>query len=468
MSKDVWLPRRYTLEDGTLLLAVSAYGEAWQIFSTSGEGSALIALPQLAQKWFEAGLLDEALFSQFQFGQDAFYVLKCSDQYVLSAIEGADAPESKTDALAFAHAIKATRPLTDASFHDGIFVEQYSRILPVWSLTPTITDDIVLGSWLTGGVTISTKSFRRLSALVGWLPQASLVQVIQTAGLSVPDALEMTRLKAEQTHENEEPQPVKVKAHFELPGRPSLEAFFNEQVIDIVKNAEKYKALGVDFPSAIVLYGPPGCGKTFAVEKLVEFLDWPCYSIDSNSVGSPYIHATSKKVAEVFQKAIEAAPSVIVIDEMEAFLTDRSSSMGSGTHHIEEVAEFLRLIPTAMKNHVLVVGMTNLIDLIDPAILRRGRFDHLIEVGMPSQTEIESLLDALLAKVPTTEDLSLEAISKSLAGRALSDTAFVVREAGRLAAKSNKDSIDQACLEEALNGLPPNPNEKKNPIGFCA
>lgn len=338
----------------------------------------------------------------------------------------------------------------------------------MWSLTPTITDDIVLGSWLTGGVTISTKSFRRLSALVGWLPQASLVQVIQTAGLSVPDAHEMTRLKAEQTHENEEPQPVKVKAHFDLPGRPLLEAFFNEQVIDIVKNAEKYKALGVDFPSAIVLYGPPGCGKTFAVEKLVEFLDWPCYSIDSNSVGSPYIHATSKKVAEVFQKAIEAAPSVIVIDEMEAFLTDRSSSMGSGTHHIEEVAEFLRLIPTAMKNHVLVVGMTNLIDLIDPAILRRGRFDHLIEVGMPSQTEIESLLNALLEKVPTAEDLSLEAISKSLAGRALSDTTFVVREAGRLAAKSNKDSIDQACLEEALNGLPPNPNEKKNPIGFCA
>lgn len=468
MPKDVWLPRRYTLEDGSQVLSLCASGEAWQIFSTSGKGRFLISRPHLAQKWFEAGLLEEALFTKLQFGQETFYLLKCSDQYVLLPIEGADAPESKTDALAFAYAIKSTRLLTDASFHDGIFVEQYSRILPVWSLTPGITDDKVLGSWLTGGVVISTQSFRRLSALVGWLSEESLIQVIQTAGIGLSDALTRCRLKVEQSPENGESDADKAKGYFELSGRPSLEKFFNEQVIDIVKNAEKYQALGVDFPSAIALYGPPGCGKTFAVEKLVEFLDWPCFSIDSNSVGSPYIHATSKKVAEVFQKAIEVAPSVIVIDEMEAFLADRGSSIGSSTHHIEEVAEFLRLIPTAMKHHVLVVGMTNLIELIDPAILRRGRFDHLIEVGMPSKTEIGELLNALLAKVPTAEDMSLERISESLAGRALSDTAFVVREAGRLAAKSNKNCIDQGCLEEALRSLPPNPNEKKNPIGFCA
>jgi SpoVK/Ycf46/Vps4 family AAA+-type ATPase len=100
--------------------------------------------------------------------------------------------------------------------------------------------------------------------------------------------------------------------------------------------------MGIDFPSAIVLHGPPGCGKTFAVERLVEFLDWPSFSIDSNSVGSPYIHQTSKKVSEVFEKAIDSAPSIVVIDEMESFLSERRSDNISGLHHVEEVAEFLK------------------------------------------------------------------------------------------------------------------------------
>jgi cell division protease FtsH len=122
-------------------------------------------------------------------------------------------------------------------------------------------------------------------------------------------------------------------------------------------NRDRYKALGIDFPSAVILHGPPGTGKTFAVERLVDFLGWPSFQIDASSVASPYIHETSKKVAQVFEKAMENAPSVLVIDEMEAFLADRE--MGSGHHRVEEVAEFLRRIPEAAKNEVLIIAMTN-------------------------------------------------------------------------------------------------------------
>ena len=253
---------------------------------------------------------------------------------------------------------------------------------------------------------------------------------------------------------------------FQLPGRPFLEEFFNEHVIDIIYNAQNYQALGIDFPSAIVLHGPPGCGKTFAVERLVEFLDWPSYSIDSNSVGSPYIHETSKKISGVFDKAIADAPSVIVIDEMESFLSDRRSGSSSGLHHIEEVAEFLRRIPEAIKNKVLIIAMTNLIEMIDPAILRRGRFDHIIEVGMPSKQEVASLVDSLLSKLPKAEDLSMDNLLDALTGKPLSDSAFVIREAARLAAKAGKAALDQESIAVALNSLPKDLKRSRR-IGFA-
>ena len=156
-----------------------------------------------------------------------------------------------------------------------------------------------------------------------------------------------------------------------------LEQFFREHVVDIIENADRYRKLGIEFPSAILLHGPPGCGKTFAVERLVEYLGWPSFSIDSTSIGSPFIHETSRKVAEVFERAIKDAPSVLTIDEMEAYLADREMGAGSSHHRVEEVGEFLRRIPEAIANRVLVIAMTNRIEMIDPAILRRGRFDVL-------------------------------------------------------------------------------------------
>ena len=163
---------------------------------------------------------------------------------------------------------------------------------------------------------------------------------------------------------------------------------------------------------------------------------------------------------------MDDAPSILVIDEMESFLTDRNKGVTSGLHHVEEVAEFLRRIPEAIKNHVLIIAMTNMIDMIDPAILRRGRFDHIIEVGMPSKEEVSSLLDSLLYKLPKNRELNLDMLVSACTGRALSDAAFVVREAARLAARSGKSSLDQDSLDAALNSLPHGQEKKKRRVGF--
>ena len=223
--------------------------------------------------------------------------------------------------------------------------------------------------------------------------------------------------------------------------------------------------MGIGFPSAVILHGPPGCGKTFAVDRLIEFLGWPSFNIDSGSIGSPFIHDTSKKISEVFDKAIDNAPAVLVIDEMEAFLSARDLSQGSGQHHVEEVAEFLRRIPEATSKNVLVIAMTNLIDTIDPAILRRGRFDHIIEVQMPSKEEVDSLLHHLFESLPVSDDIDYDSIASQLQGHAMSDVTFVVKEAGRLAVKENEDVISNALIRKAIEALPKK-KENMRKIGF--
>ena len=148
-------------------------------------------------------------------------------------------------------------------------------------------------------------------------------------------------------------------------------------------------------------------------------------------------YAARKKISEVFKSAIKAAPSIIVIDEMEAFLTDRGIASQTGAHHFEEVAEFLRRIPEAISKGVLVFAMTNMIDAIDPAILRRGRFDHIVEVKMANSEEIETLLDFRFKALPVDNTVQTKRIADALDGHPMSDVTFVLREAGRFAVKRN-------------------------------
>ena len=486
MSKDHWLPKGYEFSNGLKIRTLKSAGESWQIFEMSDSSRVLVVHDRLVRKWLEQGFLEAPLLSSVKFGDVPLCYLISKKNFRLSPVEGTDSPSNKVDALAFAMALRETRKIsTVASFHDSIYIEQYSRLLPTWTLSPVVSDQLVLGTWLTGGVAISTDSFRRLSNLVGWMPASDLADVIMAANLDVPlniEAAALGRRKSVIEADGNHPAIHKTDSRktstntgaadqlrrFALPGRPELEEFFNEHVIDIIQHPESYQVMGIEFPSATVLHGPPGCGKTYAVERLVEFLDWPSFTIDSNSVGSPYIYGTSRKIADVFNKAIDSSPSVIIIDEMETFLTNRQTAGISGQHHIEEVAEFLRRIPEAINSKVLIVAMTNMIDSIDPAILRRGRFDHLVEVGMPSKAEVVSLLEHLLSKLPKSTDLDLDEALDTLTGKPLSDASFVVREAARLAAKAGLTSLDQESLYSALVRLPRAEKKKRRPFGFGA
>lgn len=477
MAFDAWLPIGFKLPDGAKTRVALFEGLNWQILETPGGGRALIVQDDLAQRWIDAGLIDAGLFGSFSFGEQALWEISCGSSQVLCPVSDGDSPSTKAEALSFALALKVTRDIdAETPFQDALYVEKISRILPTYSISSRTDDDVVLGYWLTGGASVSAKSFRRLRQTLSWLGANHLKEVVQAAGIEVTEIIPADRHRAppERTETKTERTEAKTETHdqesaprdFELAGRPELADFFNEHIVDIVQNRERYKALGIDFPAAVVLHGPPGCGKTFAVERLVDFLGWPSFQIDASSVASPYIHETSKKVAEVFDKAMQNSPSVLVIDEMEAFLADRE--MGSGHHRVEEVAEFLRRIPEATKNDVLIIAMTNRVDMIDPAILRRGRFDHVINVDFASEGEVLSLLEKLLTTLPKEDDVDPKPLAKELAGRPLSDVTFVIREGARLAARGGKDKLDQVSLLDAMDAAPAREREggSQRRIGF--
>lgn len=261
------------------------------------------------------------------------------------------------------------------------------------------------------------------------------------------------------------------KGAFRLQGREDLERFFNEQVVHIVTHLDDYAAMGIGFPRPFILEGPPGCGKTYAVEKLAEHLAWKTYRLNSGTIGSTYVHGTAKKISELFDEAEKNAPALIIIDEMDAFMPDRARS-DSGDHHhqVEEVDCFLQLLQGAAENNILVVGMTNYLDRIDPAILRTGRMGTHLKVGMPSLEEVECVLRLAVEKRPHAENIDLAGVAAQLLDHPLSDVTYVADEAAMVAVCAGHKRIEAADLDTALAHLRAH-NAAAAPrraLGFCA
>ena len=461
------LPRGFALSLDSRVKRMVASGDNWQIYTTNINGYALAVRPELFELWTQHYRFPDGLFLPEGIHPDC-RILSGSRDYMIASMEQGPYPGDTGQVEAFSMTFKREcdkYPMAD--FHDGIYIEEFSRLMPVSEKPADWDRGLTYGKWLCAGVHVSITDLERMRNIMNWMPGDALERFVKIAGFSVAepasDRYASGTLNGE-TRQRVAGAPAEKGERFVLTGRPALEEFFNDHILDIVLHREAYERMGISFPGATILHGPPGCGKTFAVERLCEHLGWPRFDIDSASIGSTFIHDTSKKIAGVFQDAIQSAPSIIVIDEMEAFLSDRGMTSSSGTHHIEEVAEFLRRIPEANAKGVLIFAMTNMLDKVDAAITRRGRFDHIIEVGMPSAEEVESLLRFKLSTLPVVEDLDIPKIAGQLADHPMSDVTFVLREAGRSAVKSGKDKMDMACFEVGLKALPK--QKEKNPIGF--
>jgi len=438
---EIVFPINYQLPNNLLYKKLLTNGNKCQIIETS-QGKALVAEQPLVDLWINAGYLTEENLYLFEFNSNRYSILLSEEHFILEFIgENLSGSVSYNDAISFAISFQRSRKIDEeVTLSSAIFIEKLSIILPTYNNDlENLTDDVIIGKWCTLGVNVSILNTKRVSELTLW-SEADIRTIIKKSGLNINNSIE-----------NKEDSSVTLLKPFKLPGRPELEIFFNEHIIDFIKNKERYQTLGVSFPGAIILYGPPGSGKTFAVDKLIDFLKWPSYRVEASSVASPYIHETSKKIAEVFEEAIKNAPSILVIDEMEAFLSERDAN--AGKHTVEEIAEFLRRIPEATENEVLIIGMTNKIDMIDQAILRRGRFDHIIKVDYASYEEIRAIIDEAFSKIPVDNNINFDFYIDKLSNRPISDISFWIKESARISALHTKDKVDESSMREALEHL---------------
>lgn len=243
-----------------------------------------------------------------------------------------------------------------------------------------------------------------------------------------------------------------------IAGMSSLKQTLLRDVIQPFLNWETYEKYGVTPSNGILLFGPPGCGKTFIAKKLAEAIQAELIELSEGTVGSPYIHATSKNIVEAFRKAEQLAPCVLFVDELSG-LMPRRDGLGSHEQYREaEINEFLMHMEGCVKKKVLVVGATNYPDKIDPAILRSGRMDKKIYIPPPDVEARYELFCLLLEDRPVDDTIDCNELARLTEGLISSDLKLIVNNASLKALQANI-LISMKLLSDEAVGFKPSLNQ---------
>jgi transitional endoplasmic reticulum ATPase len=235
-------------------------------------------------------------------------------------------------------------------------------------------------------------------------------------------------------------------------GMRDLKAMLKRDVILPLQEPAIYERYRVNLPNGILLYGPPGCGKTFIARKLAEVLGFSFLEVTPGDLASIYVHGTQGKIAELFAKAHQQAPCMIFFDELDAMIPNRGGDF-VGHHYASEVNEFLVRLNECGKNRILVVGATNLPDRIDPAVRRPGRLDKKFFVGPPDYEARIELLRLCLKDRPQQE-MDWHGLSLKLENFTCAEIEFVVNEAARHALGQKREISNRDVLEAAARNPP--------------
>ena len=223
------------------------------------------------------------------------------------------------------------------------------------------------------------------------------------------------------------------------------------EVVDFLKNPKKYKALGARIPAGVLLEGPPGTGKTLLAKAVAGEAGVPFFSISGSDFVEMFVGVGASRVRDLFENAKKNAPSIIFIDEIDAVGRRRGAGMGGGHDEREQTLNQMLVEMDGFEGDegVIVMAATNRSDVLDPALLRPGRFDRKILVGRPDVKGREAILKVHAKNKPLAKDVDLKMIAKQTPGFVGADLENLLNEAALQAARRDKKEIDASDIDEA-------------------
>ena len=225
-----------------------------------------------------------------------------------------------------------------------------------------------------------------------------------------------------------------------------------EEVVDFLKNPAKYTSVGARIPKGVILVGPPGTGKTLLAKAVAGEAGVPFFSISGSDFVEMYVGVGASRVRDMFEEAKKNAPCIIFIDEIDAVARRRGTGMGGGHDEREQTLNqmLVELDGFGVNEGIIVMAATNRVDILDPAILRPGRFDRKVAIGPPDVRGRREILGVHVKGKPLAEDVDLDQIAQTTAGFTGADLENLMNEAAILAAKENRSYIVQADIQKSF------------------
>lgn len=234
------------------------------------------------------------------------------------------------------------------------------------------------------------------------------------------------------------------------------------EVVDFLKHPKKFRDLGAKIPKGVLLVGPPGTGKTMLARAVAGEANVPFFSISGSEFVEMFVGVGASRVRDLFAKAKKNAPCIIFIDEIDAVGRRRGSGMGGGHDEREQTLNqiLVEMDGFEQDTNVIVLAATNRSDVLDPALLRPGRFDRRTQITLPERIDRLSILKVHFANKPTEDSVDLDALAAKTAGSSGADLANIANEAAIVAARHNRKKITNKDVTEAFEKVAIGPERK--------